>query len=274
MPTTAACRWCGSLPDIVPEKEKIFLFILMLTDDLHYRDYRLAEVYDLDNPWAEDFEFYLTLTESGPCSVLDLGCGTGTLCCALAQRGHQVTGVDPAAPMLAMAARKLHSEKVEWIESHAQDYHSDHGFDLVLMTGHTFQILLTDEDALAVLGVMRKHLNPGGKVAFESRNPNINWAEVWRTHGPVMYELPNGQLRETLEITSEVGELISFQQQFQFPDVTLTSSSTLRFPSRVHIESLMARSGLAILDVFGYWDRSRFNETESWEMIFIAGILG
>ena len=274
MPTTAACRWCGSLPDIVPEKEKIFLFILMLTDDLHYRDYRLAEVYDLDNPWAEDFEFYLTLTESGPCSVLDLGCGTGTLCCALAQRGHQVTGVDPAAPMLAMAARKLHSEKVEWIESHAQDYHSDRRFDLVLMTGHTFQILLTDEDALAVLGVMRKHLNPGGKVAFESRNPNINWAEVWRTHGPVMYELPNGQLRETLEITSEVGELISFQQQFQFPDVTLTSSSTLRFPSRVHIESLMARSGLAILDVFGYWDRSRFNETESWEMIFIAGILG
>jgi hypothetical protein len=145
---------------------------------------------------------------------------------------------------------------------------------LVLMTGHTFQILLTDEDALAVLGVMRKHLNPGGKVAFESRNPNINWAEVWRTHGPVMYELPNGQLRETLEITSEVGELISFKQQFQFPDVTLTSSSTLRFPSRAHIESLMARSGLAILDVFGYWDRSRFNETESWEMIFIAGILG
>jgi 2-polyprenyl-3-methyl-5-hydroxy-6-metoxy-1,4-benzoquinol methylase len=101
----------------------------MLTNDLHYRDYRLAEVYDLDNRWAEDFEFYLTLTDSGPCSVLDLGCGTGTLCCALAQRGHQVTGVDPAAPMLAIAARKLYSEKVEWIESHAQDYHSDRRFD-------------------------------------------------------------------------------------------------------------------------------------------------
>jgi SAM-dependent methyltransferase len=246
----------------------------MLTDDLHYRDSRLAEVYDLDNPWAEDFEFYLTLTEAGPCRVLDLGCGTGTLCCALALRGHKVTGVDPAAPMLAIARRKLYSEKVEWIESRAQDYHSDRRFDLILMTGHAFQILLTDEEALAVLGVMREHLKEGGKVAFESRNPNLDWARVWSTHGPVRYELPNGQLRETLEITGEVGELISYQQQFEFPDLTLTSSSTLRFPSRTHIESLLARSGLAILDVFGDWDQSRFNETESLEMIFIAAGCG
>ena len=49
-----------------------------MTKDLNYEDPRLAEIYDLDNPWAEDTDFYLALAEPGPCRVLDLGCGTGT----------------------------------------------------------------------------------------------------------------------------------------------------------------------------------------------------
>src|ERR1700746_423268 len=96
-----------------------------MTKDLNYEDPHLAEIYDLDNPWAEDTDFYLALAEPGPARVLDLGCGTGTLCCALAQRGHSVTGVDPAGPMLAIAASKPHSEKVEWIQSRAEDYRSE-----------------------------------------------------------------------------------------------------------------------------------------------------
>src|ERR1700752_861611 len=91
-----------------------------MTKDLNYEDPRLAEIYDLDNPWAEDTDFYLALAEPGPARVLDLGCGTGTLCCALAQRGHQATGVDPAVPMLVIAASKPHAENVEWIQSRAE----------------------------------------------------------------------------------------------------------------------------------------------------------
>jgi 2-polyprenyl-3-methyl-5-hydroxy-6-metoxy-1,4-benzoquinol methylase len=240
-----------------------------MTKDLSYEDPRLAEIYDLDNPWAEDTDFYLSLAEPGPARVLDLGCGTGTLCCALAQRGHQVTGVDPAAPMLAIAASKPHAEKVEWIQSRAQDYRSENRFDLIVMMGHAFQILLSDEDALAMLGTMRRHLKPGGRVGFETRNPKVDWAHVWGTHAPVVHKLPIGQMRETLHITSESDEFISFQQQFEFPDRTLSSSSTLRFLSRTRIEELIAESGLVIREVFGDWDRSPFEPKQSPEMIFI-----
>jgi SAM-dependent methyltransferase len=241
-----------------------------MTKDLSYEDPRLAEIYDLDNPWAEDTDFYLALAEPGPTRVLDLGCGTGTLCCALAHRGHQVTGIDPAIPMLAIAASKPHAEKVEWIQSRAQDYRSENRFDLIVMMGHVFQILLTDEEVLAVLTTMRKHLKPGGKAVFETRNPNIDWAEVWGTHAPAEHPLPNGRVRETLQITSEFGELISFQQQFEFPDVTITSSSTLRFLSRTRTEELIARSGLVTREVFGDWDRSPFELKQSLEMIFVV----
>jgi SAM-dependent methyltransferase len=240
-----------------------------MTEDLNYTNTRLAEIYDMDNPWDKDTDFYLALAEPGPFRVLDLGCGTGTLCCALAQRGHSVTGVDPAGPMLAIAAIKPYAEKVEWIHSCAQDYRSENRFDLIVMMGHVFQILLTDEEVVAVLANMRRHLKPGGKAAFETRNPNIDWARVWGTHAPAEHTLPNGQVRETLQITSEFGELISFQQRFEFPDVTITSSSTLRFLSQTRTEELIARSGLVTRELFGDWDRSRFEAKQSLEMIFI-----
>jgi SAM-dependent methyltransferase len=241
-----------------------------MTEDMNYQNVRLAEVYDLDNPWGQDSDFYFGLAGPGPCRVLDLGCGTGTLCCALAQQGYRVTGVDPASPMLAVAASKPYADKVEWIHCRAQEYHSKNRFDLIVMMGHVFQILVTDEEILAVLGTMRRHLRPDGKAAFETRNPNIDWARLWGTHALVEHTLSSGRLLETLEITGQSGEMISFQQRFEFPDVTLNSSSTLRFLSRIQVEDFIARSGLVVREVFGDWDCSRFDPDQSPEMIFVV----
>src|SRR6476661_524833 len=113
---------------------------------MDYHDPQIAEIYDLVNPRTQDTDFYLSLAGTRSCSVLDLGCGTGTLCCALVQRGHQVTGVDPAAAMLAVARSKPYAEHVEWIESSAQTYRSQRRFDLVIMTGHAFKVMLSDNE--------------------------------------------------------------------------------------------------------------------------------
>jgi trans-aconitate methyltransferase len=86
-----------------------------------------------------------------------------------------VTGVDPAAAILAVARRKPHAEQVKWIESSAQSYKAHRRFDLIVMTGHAFQILHTDADALAVFDTMRGHLKERRRVAFETRNPRVNW---------------------------------------------------------------------------------------------------
>ena len=235
---------------------------------MDYQRAPIAEIYDVANPWSPDNDFYLSLAGPRPCSVLDLGCGTGTLCCALAERGHRVTGVDPAAAMLAVARRKPHADQVEWIESSAQNYKSHRRFDLIVMTGHAFQVLLTDADSLAVLQVMRSHLNERGKIAFETRNPRVDWVAEWAGRTRI---LP-GEVLETLEITGKDAEFISFQTSYRSPHVTLTTSSTLRFPPREHVEALIARSGLVVRDVFGDWDAGPFEAARSREMIFIAEI--
>ena len=234
---------------------------------MDYQDSQIAAIYEIANPLAEDGEFYLSLAGARSCSVLDLGCGTGTLCCALAQRGHRATGVDPAAAMLAVARSKPYAEHVEWIESSAQTYRSQRRFDLVIMTGHAFQVLLRDNEMLAALETMQRHLKDGGRVAFETRNPHIDWVGAWSGQCRV---LGDGRITEMIKITDREGEFISFQTSYETPDGTLTTNSTLRFPSREHVLELIIRSRLAVRDVFGDWSAGSFEPEGSREMIFVA----
>ena len=247
----------------------------VLTQQMDYHSPQIAEIYDVANALAEDGRFYLALAEERPCHVLDLGCGTGTLCCALAERGHGVTGVDPAAAMLAVAMRKPHAEQVEWVETTAQSYRSQKRFDLIVMTGHAFQTLLTDDDVLATLDTMRVHLDEGGKIAFETRNPLLDWAAEWTGRRRLIRMPSSEEAVELLEVTSKVGEFISFRTSYRFAHaLTLTTDSTLRFPLRERIEALIARAGLAVRQVLGDWDASVFDAAHSREIIFVAESAG
>src|SRR5271154_6288920 len=147
--------------------------------DNHYVNSKLAEIYDLDSGWSNDRDFYLSLAGPQRQRILNLGCGTGLLCNAYAAENHDVTGVDPSPAMLAVGRRKPHGNEIEWVQSFAQTYQSDKLFDLIIMTGHPFQVLLEDVDVLATFSIMRKHMKPGCLAVFESRNPLIDWAKEW-----------------------------------------------------------------------------------------------
>jgi SAM-dependent methyltransferase len=144
--------------------------------DRLYQDAALAQFYDWENPWSADFDWFLTLVD-GALSVLDLGCGTGIFSQALARRGARVVGVDPAEAMLAIAeARDL---TVRWIHAAAQGLDLGQRFDAVVMTGHAFQCLLTPADRAAGLATIARHLAPGGRFFFDSRNPDARAWEDW-----------------------------------------------------------------------------------------------
>jgi hypothetical protein len=134
------------------------------------------------------------------------------------------------------------------------------------MTGHAFQVLLSDADALSVLDTMRWHLNEHGRVAFDTRNPRMNWFGEWSARSRT---LPGGQI-ETLKITAADAEFISFETCCRLADTNLVTSSTLRFPSRQHVEHLIHRSGLVVQQVFGDWYAGPFHSSSSREMIFVV----
>jgi SAM-dependent methyltransferase len=236
--------------------------------DPHYEDPRLVELYDLECGWSPDRDFYLALAGAPPKRVLDLGCGTGLLCDAYAAQGHAVTGVDPAAAMLAVARRKPHGARVEWVHSNAESFRSSKRFDLIVMTGNAFQVLLDDDDIVATLAVMRDHLAPDGVVAFESRNPAIDWRSRW-TH-ELELQLGATSVHVSRRVLAEQADRISFETRYAFPDEVLVSPSELRFLSRSAIEQRLRACGLRVESVCGDWNRQPFDPATSEEMIFTA----
>jgi SAM-dependent methyltransferase len=234
--------------------------------DEHYINPELAELYDLDSPWSPDRDFYLALAGPPPQSILDLGCGTGLICNEYAKLGHKVTGVDPAPAMLDIARQKPFGAKIEWVEATAQTFRSNKRFDLMIMTGHAFQVLLEDEDVSAAFETIRMHLAPGGKAVFESRNRAIDWAAEWR--GEFLLNAPGGPVRESWRVFPMRNDRLKFESVYQFTEKTLISKSELRFMGRMEIEAQLTLAGFAVENLMGDWDGAPFDEHVSKEMIF------
>lgn len=236
--------------------------------DEHYEHPNLAAIYDLFNPWSADNDFYLALAGAPPQHILDLGCGTGALCSAYAARGHYVTGVDPTPAMLAVARQKPHGDAITWVTADAQTFRADAQFDLIIMTGHVFQVLLNDADVQAAFATLRRHLKPTGRAVFESRNPAIDWAADW--NGTVALTHQGVTIHETTEVLAQTGDRVRFTMRYQFPTETLVSHSELRFLPRAAIEAHLHAAGLQVEALYGDWDRSPFTPDVSREMIFVV----
>ncbi|PZM84316.1 MAG: class I SAM-dependent methyltransferase [Candidatus Melainabacteria bacterium] len=236
--------------------------------DNHYENPKLAAIYDLDSGWSVDRDFYLTLASDAQQKILDLGCGTGLLCDAYAAKGHDVTGVDPSAAMLDVARRKPHGAMIHWVQSFSQTFESNETFDLIIMTGHAFQVLIEDEDIRATFSTIKKLLSADGSFVFESRNPAINWASQWDYE--MELTLPDRAIRESRKFLEQNGERMLFELKYEFPDETLTSNSELRFSKLKEIEHLLNEAGLRVGNLLGDWSGGPFNESTSEEMIFVV----
>jgi 2-polyprenyl-3-methyl-5-hydroxy-6-metoxy-1,4-benzoquinol methylase len=234
--------------------------------DEHYTNTALTAVYDRFNPWSADNEFYLALAGDAPIDLLDLGCGTGLLCDAYAARGHRVTGVDPAAAMLSVAQQRQHALQIRWVQSTAQQYRTEQRFDLIIMTGHVFQVLLSDADVQAAFTTVRQLLKPAGRFVFESRNPAIDWAAAWNGSDQLTHQ--GAVLRQTITVIARSAERLTFTMQYDLPRETPLVRSELRFLSRAAIEERLESAGLQAESVFGDWQSAPFDPAASHEMIF------
>ena len=223
----------------------------------NYTEARLATLYDALNPPGAHTEFYLGLPGPLPRRILDVGCGTGLLACELAARGHEVAGADPAAAMLAVARHRPGGSRVRWIQADAAGLSVRTRFDLILMTGHVFQLLLDDEDVAGALRVLRRHLASGGRIVLETRNPAAREWQFWtpeETRRRV--STPDGTAEIHYDIQSVAGDRVTYETWFRFPGGTSVVPDTLRFMSQAELAAFLDGAGLAAAAWYGDWDRS------------------
>lgn len=231
--------------------------------DRLFDDAELAEFYDLENGWGVDLDFCAGLAAEAT-SVLDLGCGTGELATALGE-GRRVVGVDPATAMLDIARAKPGAERVRFIEADARTVRLGERFDLVVMTGHAFQVFLTEPDQSAVLATIAAHLAPGGRFIFDTRNPQVReWLE-WvpqlserqldhPRHGRVTAWNDMAYDPDTGIVTYTTHYLIEATRQ------ELSAASKILFTPKERIAALIASAGLCAERWAGDWQGGSWHE--------------
>jgi SAM-dependent methyltransferase len=239
----------------------------------------LAELYDVFCSWdqRDDFDFYLPLVMSAA-TVLDVGCGTGALLHGARHAGHRghLVGLDPADAMLEHARTR---SDIEWICGDLLSVDRlpvdrlPGAFDLVVMTGHAFQVFVDERHLRASLAVIRSLLADGGRFVFETRNPRARAWERWTPHDAVEAERADGSVvRMTHDVETPVdGDLVTFTTTYSSPgwEEPRVSRSTLRFVEADALAALLIDAGLVIDQQFGDWDGRPLTDT-SPEIITVA----
>ncbi len=234
--------------------------------DALFAEPRLAELYDPLDPDRRDLDAYVAMAaEFEASSVLDLGCGTGTFACLLAREGREVVGVDPAAASLAVARRKPGADRVRWFLGDGHHL-PPLAVDLVTMTGNVAQVFLTDDDWITTLRGARRILRPGGRLAFEVRDPSCRAWQSWTKDESIARAQVAGvgTVESWTEVTDVAGQLVRFTTTFDIAGELVTSESTLRFRTRDEIEASLEATHLALLDVRDAPDRPGL------EFVFVA----
>lgn len=237
-------------------------------DDRLYSDPRLVDFYDLENGWGQDTRYCAELARTAN-SVLDFGCGTGLFLAGIAD-GRPMVGVDPAAAMLEVARSRPNGDQILWVEGDIRDIRLAERFDLVTMTGHAFQCLLTDADVEAALATIAAHLTPSGQFIFDSRNPARREWEGWTREASrrTVAHPDHGEVESWNDITvDEQTGIVCYETGYRLASgETLSSQSSIRFIDQARLAGLIARAGL-VADVWlGDWTGAAF-EPSSKEII-------
>ncbi|HEU5332232.1 MAG TPA: class I SAM-dependent methyltransferase [Actinocrinis sp.] len=242
-----------------------------MADDL-YEHPRLAALYDPLVADRADLEVYLSVVEELDArTVVDVGCGTGTFALMLAERGLEVTGVDPAAGSLGIARAKPGAGRVRWVHGDAAGLAArgdGAGADLATMTGNAAQAITERADWAATLRGIHGALRSGGHFVFETRDPARRaWLEWNRESSRAVADVPGvGVVEYWNDVLDVSGPLVTFRSTYVFESdgAVLSSDSTLRFRERDEVEADLAGHGYAVREVRGAPDRP------GKEFVFIA----
>ncbi|MCT9872065.1 class I SAM-dependent methyltransferase [Paenarthrobacter aurescens] len=234
---------------------------------------QLSALYDAENQWAVDDDFFLTFVNERPNSrVLDLGCGTGRISLAVAAHGHDVVGIDPNSASLTAARQKPGADNVTWVDGTSAQIPEEDSFDTAVMTAHVAQAINDDADWSLTLADVHRALGPGGRLAFDSRDPAAKAWERWtpgNTRGA--HTLPDGSIMETwMESVLLPGGLVALtEHRLLGGSLDETESSVLAFRSEDQLRQDLGLAGFEVERILGGWAGEEVGSGQG-ELIVIA----
>ncbi|NMB33719.1 MAG: class I SAM-dependent methyltransferase [Clostridium sp.] len=129
-------------------------------------------MYDIDYiKWADYIEKIFSMSSFKPSLILDLGCGTGSLCIEMDKRGYEMIGVDSSIDMLNCAKNKSLQRDILYINQDMTNFELYGTVDVVLSLMDSINYLLYRKDIKKVFLLVKNYLNPGGFFIFDVNTP-------------------------------------------------------------------------------------------------------
>ncbi|HEX5598200.1 MAG TPA: class I SAM-dependent methyltransferase [Micromonosporaceae bacterium] len=241
---------------------------------MDFTDAEVAALYDLLNPWDgsrwPSDAFYTELVMAAD-SVLDVGCGTGSMLKHARELGHSgyLAGIDPDVAALERARRRA---DIEWVEGVAADISWKQEFELATMTSHAFQCLIEDDEVRASLSAIRGALRDGGRFAFETRHPQARAWVKWHGSAPTEVVDETGRvLRQSHSVESVIDGVVTLTETTTDANgmILHAQRGKLRFLDVERLNAFLDESGFTIEAQYGDWRRGPITD-ESHQIITIA----
>ncbi|HEX7601286.1 MAG TPA: methyltransferase domain-containing protein, partial [Polyangiaceae bacterium] len=215
-----------------------------------------------------DREFYASLAHDTAGPVLELGCGTGRVLMPIAEAGIACVGLDLSASMLEVFRSKNPPSNLELVEGSITDYELGAGrFRLIYGPFRVFQHLCTVEEQLAALACARRHLAPGGLLAFDVFAPLLSRLALVEEPEQEDVRAVQGE-DEIRRFTAIWRDHITQVQRVRFRHerwrsgakiADETTELTMRWFFRFELEHLLARAGFEVVALYGGFDRKPYD---------------
>jgi ubiquinone/menaquinone biosynthesis C-methylase UbiE len=226
------------------------------------------DLYDVVTPatFGGDVQWYQQKAQRSGGPVLELGAGTGRVTLAIAESGIPIHALDANQEMLDRLAAKL-AISAEEVWSRVTLVHDDmrtfdlpEQFALVICPFRAFLHNVTTADRRACLGRVRKHLQPGGRFAFNVFHPSLDYMAqhagplkgVWRWVGD--FPLPDGGflVRSEANQYDTVNQIVHSQHRYEEYDADGALART--FLQRLRLAYLYPADIRRMLDDAGFQD--------------------
>jgi 2-polyprenyl-3-methyl-5-hydroxy-6-metoxy-1,4-benzoquinol methylase len=159
-------------------------------------------------------------------SILDIGCGRGELCYALAQDGARVTGIDYSPSAVAIAEKTFHDainkDKLDFICDDFLNHQFDEQYDRIIATDLVEHIEKNRYDM--VLQTVAGLLKPGGLFIIHTSPNALNYEapyekkrDIARSIGSYLPKNPRTHYEDVMHINEQTPDSLKRDLEKHFP---------------------------------------------------------
>lgn len=195
--------------------------------------------------------------------ILDLACGEGRHSNYLASKGFKVTGIDLSERSIVLAKENA-VENVDFDIADMREFSINSKYEYIFNLFTSFGYFQNTNDNIKVLNQIRKHLDDSGTLVIDFLNKHL-----------VVKNLVPSETKTVDQITFNITRKV--QDGSVVKNITFKADNIEnKYQERVQLfdlndfQQMLDQSGFKIINTYGEYDLSTFNEDSSSRLIIIA----